>query len=144
MKQPIHLYVLAGLLVGLLALVAARPWGQLNDAVGIESVADSIRADTLSRAETDSLIIDTEAVTMTLPNAISDSLSYSFEARKKKKAYLEEQNALLQKENQQLETKLNKKRQSLMQNLVSLQEVEQLLVKQNGSASKIVTSPENP
>ncbi|UHG93393.1 hypothetical protein [Spirosoma oryzicola] len=144
MKQSIHLYVLAGLLMGLLALVVARPWGQLNNAVGIESVADSIRADTLSRAELDSLIIDTEAVTMTLPNAISDSLSYSFEARKKKKAYLEEQNALLQKQNQQLETKLNKKRQSLMQNLVSLQEVEQLLVKQSGSASKIVVSPENP
>ncbi|GAB3753963.1 hypothetical protein [Spirosoma pomorum] len=136
-------YLFFSLLAGLLALVVAKPWGQLNSVVGIESTADSLRLDSMATAQIDSLFIDEVAVA--LPEIVGDSLSYTVEARKKKKAYLEEQSALLQKENQVLDAALKKKQKSIQekqQSLVSLDEIERLLIKQRGqqNASKLPVS----
>lgn len=129
-------YLFVGLLVGLLALVAIRPWGQLNQAAGIITRADTLRADSLAHAELDSLIIDPSlaATVSVMADPASDSLNYSVEARQKKKAYLQEQSALLQKQNQALETKVKKQQKSLQekqQSLLSMEQIEQALAKQS-------------
>ena len=128
-------YLFSAVLLALLALAIGRPWQRVNQVIGWEVPADSLRADTLSRAELDSLIINTDQVAITLPDAVSDSLAYSVEARKKKKAYLEEQSLLLQKENQQLDTKVLKQKKALQekqQSLLSMEQIEQALAKQSG------------
>ncbi|GAB3802952.1 hypothetical protein GCM10028819_32060 [Spirosoma humi] len=139
-------YLVAALLAGLLVLAIGRPWQQVNQTIGFAIPADSLRADTLSHAELDSLIINTDQVAITLPDAVSDSLSYSVAARKKKKAYLEEQSQILQKQNQQLDLQLQKKRKELevkQQSLLSMEQIEQALAKQSGkpqTASNLVVS----
>lgn len=131
MKQTVFI----GLIVALLVLIAARPWGKLNQAVGIHPATDSLRSE--SPQQEDSLII--EQVALTLPQTVSDSLTYTVNARQKKKQYLEEQSAWLQKENLKLEEKLKAKKKQLVekqQALVSLNEIDALLSKQNQSGKQ--------
>ena len=135
----LSLYLFPAVLLGLLALAIGRPWQQVNQAIGMPVVADSLRADTLSHAELDSLIINTDQVAITLPDAVSDSLAYSVEARKKKKAYLEEQSLILQKQNQQLERQVEKQKKELelkQQSLLTMNQIEQALAKQSGKPEK--------
>lgn len=135
--KPIQTYFFVGLLVVLMTLVAARPWGKFNYAVGIETTSDSLRADTLSHAELDSLII--EQVAVAIPDVVGDSLAYTIKAREKKKAYLEEQSVLLQAENQKLDARVKQLQHSIQQkqqSLVSMSEIEKLLAKQNGKGKQ--------
>lgn len=129
MKQFLSIF----LIVGLTALVAFRPWHRLNQRMGVLTAMDSIRADTLSALLPDSLILS-PSMAVTLPQIISDSLSYTIYARRKKKAYLEEQSALLQKENQLLDSNLKSRKKAMKERAhrpMSEDQLDEILSRQN-------------
>lgn len=117
--------ILTGLLLLLLAL---RPWGHFNQAVGIYSTIDSLRADTLSREELDSLMPGPLAIGM--PQAMSDSLT---RVRRQQLADLEQQVDSLDRQITTLDTRVKKAKRTIQerqQSLLSMQQIEQLLVQQ--------------
>ncbi|WP_080239071.1 hypothetical protein [Spirosoma rigui] len=127
MNQRIKALAVVGLIAGLLVLIAARPWGKINKAIGFGSPVD-----TLAVHPDDSLII--EQVSLTLPQTVSDSLTYKVNTRKKKRAYLEDQSAWYQAENIKLDSALKVKKRRLQQkqqSLVSMEQIDRLLSKQN-------------
>lgn len=132
MKRQTSVYFCGLLIVGLTALVAARPWGQLNQAVGIATAMDSVQADSVYLAGRDSLMVEDVAVMLPLP--IIDTVVATVDAHQKRNAFLKEQDTKLKRENLRLEAQLKQRKQELQakqQALVSLGDIDALLSKQN-------------
>ncbi len=125
----------------LLLLLANRPWGHFNQAVGIYSTVDSLRADTLSRAELDSLLPGPLAIGM--PQAMNDSLT---RVRQEQLCQLQQQADSLDQQIGTLDARVKKAKRTIQerqQSLLSMQQIEQLLVqqKQPGVATSAGATP---
>ncbi len=107
----------------LLSLVAFRPWRSINQALGVRNVADSVN---LAGPYADTMLVS-QPIQVVLPPSMVDSLVAKVIDQKADKAILEAQNHKLDRDVAGLK-KSNAEKQST---LVSEQEIENLLVKQN-------------
>jgi len=119
MKQTLSILLIAGLAT----LAVLRPWQQVKEQLGVVTAMDSLLATPATVGPVDTLMV--QSIAITLPDIVTDSLSYTVRSQEKKKVYLEEQSAWLNQYNARLDLKLKARKAAMQQKENSLRKGEQ-------------------